>query len=177
MYLLQESECHKVMHRDIIVYMQKEQESIKVEHLTTQFHDELEKDIKNLSKEVKKLMPSETPEKAVRNVLQKRISEEKRKLAKEIPPLPSYISLSPPEVRLEIEQLIDKAWHKGVSAVLTEARKSGALIFDAFHDALSSKVYDEFKKRGLLKPKPNLWLAISMGFILIVAIIIAIVLF
>lgn len=66
-------------------------------------------------------------------------------------PLPQYASDLPPEIKLEIEYLLDEAFHKGIAAAEAEARKSSAFILDAFHDALAGKLYPELQKRGILK--------------------------
>ncbi|TSC89086.1 MAG: Uncharacterized protein G01um10143_467 [Parcubacteria group bacterium Gr01-1014_3] len=64
--------------------------------------------------------------------------------------LPSYTQNAPEEVRLKIEKLIDLAWHKGIWRAVQEAKNSDPLTLDALHDALTDKIYEEFKKRGLL---------------------------
>ncbi len=64
--------------------------------------------------------------------------------------LPSYAQNAPEEARLKIEKLIDLAWHKGIWRAVQEARNNDPLTIDALHDALTDKIYDEFKKRNLL---------------------------
>ncbi len=64
--------------------------------------------------------------------------------------LPAYAQNAPEGIRLKIEKLIDIAWHKGIWRAVQEARSSDPLTLDALHDALTDKIYDEFKKRGLL---------------------------
>ena len=66
-------------------------------------------------------------------------------------PLPAYAQSAPPEIRLEIEYLLDIALHKGISAALSESTKSPYFVQDAFHDALSGRLYPEMQKRGLIK--------------------------
>jgi len=65
--------------------------------------------------------------------------------------LPDYAKTAPAGVKLEIEYLLDVAFHQGISKADAEARKSSAFVLDAFHDALAGKLYPEFQKRGLLK--------------------------
>ena len=65
--------------------------------------------------------------------------------------LPDYAVQSPPAIRLTIEQLIDLAWHKGIVEASSAAGKLGPFYLDAFHDALTEKLYDELKKRGFFK--------------------------
>ncbi len=64
--------------------------------------------------------------------------------------LPQYASDMPEETQLLVEILIDKAWHKGIDVAVRDARKSGPVILDMFHDALTGKIYEEMQKRGLL---------------------------
>ncbi len=64
--------------------------------------------------------------------------------------LPSYLSDVSPEIRLEVEYLLDIAYHGGISKAVSEAKKSPDFIQDAFHDVLVSKLYPELKKRGIL---------------------------
>ena len=64
--------------------------------------------------------------------------------------LPAYAQNAPEEVRLKIERLIDLAWHKGIWRAVQEAKSNDPLTIDALHDALTDKIYGEFKQRGLL---------------------------
>lgn len=66
-------------------------------------------------------------------------------------PLPAYAQSAPPEVKLEIEYLIDVAFHKGIGPALAESAKSPYFVQDAFHDALAGKLYPELQKRGIVK--------------------------
>ena len=66
-------------------------------------------------------------------------------------PLPGYASEAPPEVKLEIEYLLDLAFHKGIGPALAESEKSPYFVQDAFHDALAGKLYPELQKRGIVK--------------------------
>jgi hypothetical protein len=65
-------------------------------------------------------------------------------------PLPAYAQSAPPEVKLEIEYLIDLALTKGISAAFSQAEKSSAFVQDAFHDALTGRLYPELKKEGIV---------------------------
>ncbi len=65
-------------------------------------------------------------------------------------PLPAYADDAPPEVKLEIEYLLDIALHHGLQKANAAARKSSDFVIDAFHDALAGKLYPEMKRRGLL---------------------------
>ena len=66
-------------------------------------------------------------------------------------PLPQYTDDASPEIKLEIEYLVDIAFHKGIAAANREAKKSSAYVLDAFHDALTGRLYPELQKRGVLK--------------------------
>ncbi|MDE2001132.1 MAG: hypothetical protein KGI60_01030 [Patescibacteria group bacterium] len=64
--------------------------------------------------------------------------------------LPNYLQAESPDVRLKVEELVDVAFHKGIDASVTEAKKYGPFILDALHDTLTTKLYDELKARKLL---------------------------
>lgn len=66
-------------------------------------------------------------------------------------PLPRYAEELPAEAKFKAEKLLDFAWHKGLRAAIAEVRKSDPLTMDLFHDAITEKLYEEFKKRGVLK--------------------------
>lgn len=67
-------------------------------------------------------------------------------------PLPDYAQSAPAEIKLEIEYLLDLAFHEGLAKANREAVKSGnPFVLDAFHDALVGKLYPELKRRGILK--------------------------
>ncbi len=66
-------------------------------------------------------------------------------------PLPDYAQSAAPEVKLEIEYLLDLALHQGFGKALAEADKSPYFVQDAFHDALAGKLYPELQKRGIIK--------------------------
>lgn len=66
-------------------------------------------------------------------------------------PLPAYAQDAPAEVRLEIEYLLDLAFHQGIAKAASEARKSPEFVQDTFRDALAGRLYPELKKRGIVK--------------------------
>jgi hypothetical protein len=66
-------------------------------------------------------------------------------------PLPAYAQSAPAEVKLEIEYLMDLALRKGIGAALGEAQKSSYFVQDAFHDALTGRLYPELQKQGIVK--------------------------
>lgn len=125
----------------------------KFEHLS------LEKDIERLAAEIKGRIAPETPEvrrETVKEVLGEKIySVTQSQLSKmddatESSVLPDYLQKETVEVKLKVEQLVDVAWHNGIAAAANEAKKIGPFYVDALHDALTDKLYGEFKKRGLL---------------------------
>jgi hypothetical protein len=65
--------------------------------------------------------------------------------------LPAYAQTAAPEVKREIEFLLDVAMQQGISKALTESEKSPYFVQDAFHDALAGKLYPELQQRGLIK--------------------------
>jgi hypothetical protein len=66
-------------------------------------------------------------------------------------PLPAYAQSAPAEVKLEIEYLLDIALKKGLSTAMSESHKSNYFVQDAFHDALTGRLYPELKKQGVVK--------------------------
>lgn len=66
-------------------------------------------------------------------------------------PLPDYARSAPADVKLEVEYLLDLAFHKGIGLAISEAKKSSDFVQDVFHDALAGKLYPELQKRGILK--------------------------
>ncbi|MEK7464659.1 MAG: hypothetical protein AAB617_02685 [Patescibacteria group bacterium] len=66
--------------------------------------------------------------------------------------LPGYLTLNPtePQIKFEIERLVDLVFHKGLAKALSEAKKYPPFIEDSFHDALIDKLLPELKKRGMI---------------------------
>lgn len=65
--------------------------------------------------------------------------------------LPEYAQSAPPEVKLEIEYLLDTAFRHGIGKAVAESEKSSYFVQDAFHDALAGRLYPELQKRGIVK--------------------------
>jgi len=63
----------------------------------------------------------------------------------------SNLNSAPPSAKLEVEGLLGLAFKEGVVKASEEARKSSPFVLDAFHDALTGQLYDEFKRRGVIK--------------------------
>ena len=123
-------------------------------------HAALEKEIGNLAAEVRKRVSPETSEikrEDIGKILSEKIypadstsSRQDDSTQKPSPALPNYLQQASSEVKLEVEELVDLAWHKGVARAVKEARKKGKLYVDALHDVLTDKLYQTFKDRGLL---------------------------
>ena len=62
-----------------------------------------------------------------------------------------YAKGAPAEAKLEVDHYLSMAFKDGILKAANEAKKSNPFVLDAFHDALTGKLYDEFKRRGLLK--------------------------
>jgi hypothetical protein len=121
-------------------------------------HAALEREIKELAKEIKERGLAEKGKEAVRTVIQEQIGGPATPGASPtIPPapasgsLPAYLDKESPEVKLKVEKLLDMALHKGIKASVGEAKNNSPLVIDAFHDALTDKLYNELKSRGLLE--------------------------
>jgi hypothetical protein len=66
-------------------------------------------------------------------------------------PLPAYAQAATPEVKREIEHLLDTAMQQGIAKALEASEKSPYFVQDAFHDALAGRLYPELQQRGLIK--------------------------
>lgn len=125
-------------------------------------HESLEREIKELSLDLKNKSIAEKRE-TIKNSLAKKIelsSAPTTQSSSALPQqtatahsssiLPPYAANLPEELQLKVEKLVDMAWHKGIDAAIAEARKSGPMVVDMLHDSLTGKIYDEMEKRGLL---------------------------
>jgi len=121
-------------------------------------HSALELDIERLSEEIKELKekvsrPETSDQEMVKSVIKTRIQNQPSQQTTPAPTsgvLPKYLDQESPEVRLKVEELIDLAFHKGIDASVSEAKKYGPFILDALHDSLTGKIYEELKARKLL---------------------------
>lgn len=64
--------------------------------------------------------------------------------------LPDYLKDSPQELKLKVESLVGIVFEKGIEKAAHEAQKFGPFVLDAFHDAVTDKLYDELKKRKII---------------------------
>lgn len=132
------------------------------EHFTFE-HEALEADMKLLAEEIarQKELPEmkgagekELLKQAIQalppSAQQKSDAGEKKSDRKKKSVLPAYALDAPPEVQLEVEYLLDFAFHHGIARAVAEANKSPDFVRDAFHDALVKVLMPEMKKRGLL---------------------------
>lgn len=123
-------------------------------------HSALEGDIQRLSQEVaerRNKIETEHPTETVREVLREKIHPQSAAPApqqpadqNDSPVLPAYLRKESPEVKLKVEELIDLTFHQGLDKAITEAGQYGPFVLDALHDALTSKLYNELKSRGLI---------------------------
>ncbi len=126
-------------------------------------HEALEADIERLGKEIvekKKLLEHKnlSDRELVKQTLHpiiKQAAVEPQTAASQISStqsnvLPNYLQNSSTDVKVEVEKLVDLTLHQGIEKVAKIASKSNAFILDAFHDALTDKMYEELKKRKLI---------------------------
>lgn len=70
------------------------------------------------------------------------------------PPLPPQTAATdspvPPDVALQVQNLISKAVNEGIYKANAEAQKSHPFVMDQFHDALTGQLYPELQKRGIV---------------------------
>ena len=121
-------------------------------------HEALEADMQQLAAEIRRhrerpetrgLNEKELLKRSVASMTQP--EGEKGSAAAPASPLPSYTDNLPAEAKLEIEYLLDLAFHKGIATANAEAKKSTPFVVDAFHDALVGKLYPELQKRGIIQ--------------------------
>ena len=122
----------------------------------------LEQDIERLSQEVKekKSLPEnkDLPDKeVVRQVIQTSVKPDSQTQitvplsdSSEQSVLPDYLKNATPEFKLKVEELVDEVFHKSLEKAIEDAQNSGPFVLDAFHDALTDKLYDELVERKLI---------------------------
>jgi hypothetical protein len=64
--------------------------------------------------------------------------------------LPDYLQDSSADVKLQVEKLIDLTLHQGIEKAVKAAGKTNAFVLDAFHDALTDKLHDILKQKGVI---------------------------
>jgi hypothetical protein len=67
--------------------------------------------------------------------------------------LPKYLTGKnvDPNVKMEVERLVDLVFHESLEKAVKEVKRHPAFIQDAFHDALIDKLLPELKARGIIK--------------------------
>ena len=124
-----------------------------------------EKDLRKFSRELLEHKAKNNIEKIqeshVREVLNSRVghvpvsgsagAKAKTQVLNEADTLPDYLISAPAEVKGKVEELISLTFSQGLDKSTKAASKAGPFILDAFHDAITSKLYAELKKRNLLK--------------------------
>jgi len=129
-------------------------------------YNTLEKDIERLSREVveKKNLPEhkETPERElIKQVITPLIFQIKRQASgtannfqsvsdAEETVLPDYLKDSPAEIKLQMEKLVESVFSDGLEKTIKKAVSLNAFVLDAFHDALTDKLYSELESRKLI---------------------------
>ncbi len=66
--------------------------------------------------------------------------------------LPGYLDgdSAAPQVKSEVERLINLALHENLEKALKESKRHPAFVQDAFHDALADKLLPELKRRKMI---------------------------
>jgi len=128
-------------------------------------HAELEEEIHELAREVgnkintrngieskdaKELLKDFLKEKISQEVNLSDASKERNSFLKGSEIVPDYLSNLPSAIKLEVAELLDIVFHKGLRAAVREAKKKSPFLTDAFHDALTNGFYDEMQKRNLI---------------------------
>ena len=112
-------------------------------------HEALEADIKQLIVEIRKHEEHpETrsltgPELLKKSIQSMTLAQPAKPNEPSSSPLPQYAQTAPAETKLEVEYLLDVAFHHGIAKAASEAKKSNPFVLDAFHDALVGKLYPE----------------------------------
>ena len=123
------------------------------------FHEALEHDLQKLTAEVKeKRLQNGIEQQSEKEILKQSLQafsvQSATAPASSVPEepskpfLPDYMKASDPQVKLEVEKLVDLVFHGSLIKAISEAKKHSPFIEDAFHDALVDKLLPELKKRG-----------------------------
>ena len=105
------------------------------------------------SPESEKTSPREVLKESIKSLFppEKRTASESGRPESNEANLPAYLRESDPAVKDLIQSLIAVAYRDGPAAAVAAASKHGDFILDAFHDALTEKLYPELVRRGLIK--------------------------
>ena len=55
------------------------------------------------------------------------------------------------EIQLQVDFLLDKAFHKGLLAADRETRNASSAVLDSYHDSLAAKLHAHLKGKGVFK--------------------------
>ncbi len=129
-------------------------------------YNTLEKDIEKLSREVmEKKNLAENRECSERDIIKqaitplvfqikcqpvKKINDSHAVSNGEETFLPDYLKDSSVEIKLQVEKLVESVFNDGLEKTIKKATTSNAFVLDAFHDALTDKLYNELKTRKLI---------------------------
>lgn len=127
-------------------------------------HNAFETDIQKLGKEIseKKILPEhkDVPEREIirKTIYQiaKQQTQPQQQTTKNQQPeiqnqiLPDYLKNSSADIKNQVEKLIDFAISHGIEKAIKMASQSSAFVVDAFHDAITDKLYNELKNRKIL---------------------------
>lgn len=120
-------------------------------------HPQIEKHLEQVSQELREKQIQQKIEKVDKPVIKHYLQEKtvaapqpQKHTAATDNDLPQYLKQESPEIKNSVEELINMTFDKGINASVAEAKKCGPFILDAFHDTLTSKLYDELKKRKLI---------------------------
>lgn len=123
------------------------------------FHESLERSLEHLGqkiqvekKEHRGLEGRELLRQSLKTLSQQAPVQPQEEKTNEESALPSYLALNPtePQIKIEIERLLDLVFHRGLVKALSEAKHHPPFVEDAFHDALVDKLLPELKKRGMI---------------------------
>lgn len=64
--------------------------------------------------------------------------------------VPKYLSVADPQIRAQVENLVQIAYSQTIEKAIEEAKKTSPFVLDALHDALVDALIPELKKRGVL---------------------------
>lgn len=64
--------------------------------------------------------------------------------------LPDYLKEADPEIKRQVERLLEITIRNGLEQGIKEAQKMPPFILDAYHDALIDKLHDELVKRKII---------------------------
>lgn len=66
--------------------------------------------------------------------------------------IPGYLQNSSDEIKKQVNGWVEKVFQNGLARTVEEikGKYDDPFFLDAFHDALTDKLYDELKKRGMI---------------------------